>query len=518
MSVESIKLKLHEIEKLEKKNIFDNSNVQIELKNFFIDVINFNKADLSISFYDFYSESHKKNIFQKDSKKILNKLRVQKSRLNTYLKKHSYSIDRYYRITYIGNMSLETLLTESKEQLSGLKIKKIKIFDSYQNENKNFIFSHEHQIFLEKIMENESACVEIISIINDETTKDFTNNLLSFNFEHKNLYNLNIQYIQKPIVKSLSLIYILLIDDNNNKYIIYYEDITKWSVITKVSDNIVFTEKFYQLLETRFNYFLNDDELKKYHEVIPINLNIFKGHFSEKVQLLTIGMERLLSSKLKNIQAKEIIDKSNLLMIQLKKIKIAFPKMNYAYMVLYHYIKLIEIYSLLKVNKESIPNTEITLKELNSMDIIKDLSVKLQTQLVQDKFLIKKSNITKIKAKEIKKKIDTVLINKKNVLSEQFNSLLLNDRDTIIDSLNKILLDRDLALDFLDSYIKGKVSEYLLNNINCIKYVIRQIFDFYGIEMNADIINLSDTDFKEINILKFINKKIDIHINKLRIQ
>lgn len=476
---------LTEMQELEE--ISSSSVLSTTLSELLIEVIKYNQEEnLTISFYEYYCThiypSHCNSKNEKD--KLINNLRVKRTRLNKELNAYNFSLDTDFKIHKQYNISLNNTILEARNKLSGVHIKSIKLYDAYTSHDKFLIFNEEVKDLLKKILIYKGD-IQIISCIDTEPTRDFLKDLLFF-AEEKMLTNyLQVKYIHKPIIHASSMMYVLLTDTNNNKYIVYYEDITKWSVAELVSPNILFANKFFTLLNTRFDHYFDNEELMQNNDIVPISLDIFSTDFNESIKKLINEMYLLISSN-ENLEDSQIKNKINHLIGVQKKLKIAFPKMNNNSAILYHHIKLIEIVLLLESQNDILQNTKNILKEMLTIGFIDKLIVKLKSLFEEDRFLFTKNDFSKVDLKRLKRELQLEnmgLEDQEKSLAEIFEQFPWNSIDTIVDSLNTIIVDEKLSLRLINNCINHNATKTLQNDIDFRKYIVRKLMTIYGIKL-----------------------------------
>lgn len=228
------------------------------------------KSSTSQKFIEYYKNKNG----SKSTNDILNYLRVTKKRLIEYLEKYDYSLDKNYNLYKVCTLTLTQMAEQFYDFFKDIEIKDMKIFDTYLIEkDKHKLFNEKYTRMIKNTL-SLGGSVSLLSVFESDETKNFCKDLLLLNSEVNN--NLIIKYIPEPSHHSSSLIYILITDTKGLRYISYYENITNWSLVTLVDNDINFTEQFYDLLETRFNYFFNaKDKLENINKVIEVDKSLF---------------------------------------------------------------------------------------------------------------------------------------------------------------------------------------------------------------------------------------------------
>lgn len=500
------KLSTKEVGELSPTLLFPVLDKESELIKLFnnIKIFNIEKSD---NFIEYYCEKHKISCApSKTRTNLLNNLRVKKKRLNDLLEEN-FEIDRNYHIYQIKENSLENMIKDATNILDCNKIIEIKIFDTYTNKNKILAFNDYYKNKLKNILKSNGK-VEFISVFDTDKTKDFCKDLLSFNKESD--YDLEIKYIRKPIHQSYGLLYMLLTDNESNNYIVYFEETTRWSVTTLVTKKD-FTSEFYSLLETRFDHFFTDKKLNGSNEIINVTLDLFQDKIEFEDNLKVIKLIQNMKSTLNqtNCSKKEIASKTNMSILMLKELRIIYPKMNYTNMVLFYYIKLIEIVFIAQKNKTH--KTTFIFNQLDSFGIIKNLNRKIKNIFInRNDFLINKDDLP-IDLKNLKNNIQTKIIIDNSSLAEVFSNLKWNNKKQIISSLNDIILDRRMSLKLINYYLKER-SESLENNTKLIQYLVRKIFTLLKIEFRYKI---NEEEKSIMQDLLFTNKPVAMDITAL---
>lgn len=503
-----------QIKELNSTLLFPNLDKDSELIKLFNHIIGFHsKATLSteqneerklptknpINFIDYYCKNESIDCTPtKFRTNLLNNLRVKKKRLNDDLKKYNYEIDRNYYIFQVKEITLENMIVGASNLLYGKLITEVKIFDTYTRTNKNKIFTPEVFRLLKRVL-SFGGKIEIISVFDTEETKDFYKGLLSFN--KKGSLDLQIKYIRQPLHQSSSLLYILLTDDRNNNYILYFEETTRWSVTELVTKKTSFTSDFYGLLDTRFVHFFTDKILKKNNEILDVDLSFFtkdvQFYDNSKVFQLIKNMKDTL--QLKRDEIDSVKEKTNSSILLLKELGISYPQMNFANKVLYYYIKLIEITFLSQIERKD--KTTFIFKQLVSSGIVKVLNKKVRNIFItRDEFLLD-INILPVNVSSLKILIQTFHIVNKSSLAEIFSELKWNNREQIVDSINDIILDKNMSLKLINYYLEKRSKELEKNTI-LIKYFVRQIFTLLKIKFSY---NLENKDKDILHKLSFLD-------------
>lgn len=497
----SYQLNKEELENLTLGSLLPEVEENSELYKLFSDIKSFNLLDTEVdsNFIAYYCNKHNLNCDSKKEKNhTLNTLRVRKKRLNDLLKNNNYEIDRNYHIHQEKIESFENMICEGYHFLHDKDYVEIKIFDTYTSdkEDKAILFSNKYSKKLKSILKNEGK-VEFISVFDNKNTKEFCENLLNYN-ENKS-FDLTLKYINTSLP---SLFYILLTDVDNRHYIAYYEDTTKWSVVREVSEGTKFSTEFYDLLDTRFKYFFELDNL----EVMTVNSNTFKYGFDEQVIELVGRVEDFIHADLVDIETIE--DNSNQLIGFLRNIRIANPNMDYAYKLLHYYIKLIEIVFTLEVNKDKSTrkNTNFVFTQLFSHGIVEKLNKKITSLFgSKDEFLLEEDDFYKINISKMRKNIQIELLNNDYSLADIFDNLNWNTEENILHSFNKIITDKRLSLKLINYCLK-KRSKKLEGQPDLIKYIVRKIFTKYDIGFHG-VLNTQEKEI--VKSLHFFDPEIE---------
>lgn len=473
-------------------------------------IVNFNFQKEETEFLSFYKRNS--NYSNENDDTLLGKIRVNKSRLNHSLKAYDLFIDKSFQLYKINTMSLVFLKNEASKIIKK-HIKNIKIYDAYTGiEKDNFLSEEIKNIFKSMINydnEESSKSIEIISILNSTHTKEFYKEILEYqNTLNKN--TINIKYIRNTFVQSSSLFYVLVTDVDNNNYIIYWEKITKWSVLTKVSPETAFSEKFYNLLNERFDYYFLDinGELHQTNEVIDIAIDTFKQDFLyETSKLIKELKESLFLEDGYKTRFHNLIKR-------LKDIQISFPNEEDSIKILFHFIKLGEIsFSLKESNIENliiqIINSQVHLK------IYRKLHNEIKAK--NDSFLIPKNSIEKNTLQGLRHLLNTKNISpntdEKLFIIDLFSNYRWNTCEQICDSLNLIIeriIDTNtiLKLFIIDMNI-------ILAEEKIMKTILRLIFDvLYNIKYDEKINQLDKDKLLKIDFLIY-DSEIKNKINKL---
>ena len=512
-NINLIKLDNKEIEELERHSLFDSSksNKQLELMT---DIIEFNKQSVTKDFFIYFCLKYKnKCIDEKTKNKLEVNLRVRKSRLNNYIKKFKLEIDKQYHILKIEVSLFQNLSNELILMLGNKKISSVKIFDSYQEENKNKILNKKLSIIFKNMLKFERS-IHIISIFDNEDTKNFYKGLLTTYETFNNNSFLEILYLRKPFVQSSSMIYALITDEDNNDYIFYYEAITDWSVVTPVNRNLEFTIKFNQLLERRFNFYLNEKMLKETNEIIRVSLDLFQDSFEYKTKNIIEDIKELLVSQITNQGT--IKREINLLIHKLKKIKLAFPSAYNAQYTIFYHIKLVEIILLIKANN-SLPHTKNVLKQCIESGLSQKLYYEIKNEIVGDKFFITEDEIIKLDFKPLQKKLLFDDRYNHKSISEIFSDYLWNTQSQIIIAFNDILSHSDKSCILIGTLIAEQSEDdkmWLVNNPKYIKIITRIIFKtYYNINYTLKV-NLEKNEKNDLSKIKFYDENIMSNMQK----
>lgn len=476
-------------------------------------IINFNSQKEETEFLSFYKRNS--NYFNENDDTLLGKIRVNKSRLNHSLKDYDLFIDKSFKLYKINTMSLVFLKNEASKIIKK-HIKSIKIYDAYSGvEKDNFLSEEIKNIFKSMIKhddKNNSKSIEIISILNNTHTKEFYKEILDYqNTLNKN--TINIKYIRNTFVQSSSLFYVLVNDVDNNNYIIYWEKITKWSVLTKVSPETAFSEKFYNLLNERFDYYFLDinGELHETNEVIDVSLDTFKNDFLyETAQLIKELKESLfLEDGCKT--------RFHALIKRLKDIQISFPNEEDSIRIIFHFIKLAEIS--FKLKESNISNIENLIIQIINSQVHLKIYRKLHNEIKakNDSYLISKISIEKIGLQGLRHLLNTknisLNINEKLFIIDLFPNYRWTTYEQICDSLNLIIeriVDTKIILRLFINDI-----DLILSEEKIMKIILRLIFDvLYNIKYDEKINQLDKDKLLKIDFLIY-DSEIKNKINKL---
>jgi len=523
-----IELSSTEIKEEEKKFILLSSSKNKQTK-LLENIFEFNLQNTYNDFLEFFCEKNKKNCKdEKDKVNLINLLKVRKSRLNSDIKTFNLYVNKHYILYKINVATFLYFEKELRKILKGKLIASLRIFDSFQGENKPLFLNKNSKNFLFNMLAHENRNIQIISILNNEETKNYFKDLLEYHTKHKNKSSLSVKYLRKAFSQSSSMFYALITDTEKNDYIFYYESITNWLVVTPVDKKYTFTIKFNELLESRFEFYFDDKELHKNNEVLDVTLELFKGKFEDKTKLLIDNLEEFITNDLEEIIRRKptgkvcknktivqyksdlIKEKINIFIRDLKKIKIAFPNAYYSNMLLFQQIRQIEILSLLKISN-NLPNTEIILKQLIESDLIKTIYNEFELEIMGDKYVIT-NEIELLELTKLRIKLNnTIYYDQKSIIDIHYE-LFWNTREQIVESLNLILIDdkkiSKLIFSFLDK------DQYI--NKKHYKIILRAIFDtYYDIEFSNKL-NLTKTDKNALNKIYFnnniINEKIKEYI------
>ena len=514
-----------EISKMELENIFSSTNkILSKPELLFKDILDFQQTNEK-DFFNFYIEKRKLIIYDHKSKtELLSKLSVRKSRLNSKLKPYNLYIDKQYQINKVNTESLKHMFKSIKNAVKN-DIVTLKIFDSYidtpdSNENiKEKIFSIELLKFLTKILSYDNHIVEIVSIFNNENTKNFMKGLLE-NYSKLNTNSeLSMHYIRKPLIQSSSLIYALITDIIGDEYVLYYETATNWFVVIPVKKEVNFSDKFWHLLNSRFSYYTNDEKLQYNNEVLPVTLDMFEINFFDATEELIENLNKLLHTDYKNLtstskKAKELIAlEINQSINELKRIKIAFPQTNKGNSILYHHIKLVELVLLLRLDNELF-NTREIVAQLFEANLTKKLCSELETEIVKDKFILNMDDIKDINLKKLQKDLIFGEYFNNKSLSDIFDIYQWNTYEQILSSLNKILLNCNDSYKVISTCLSKKSDAqenlFLNNDTEYDKIIFRAILEhFFKINFKKKIY-LSQGEIEEIEDVRFKKNKIPL--------
>lgn len=497
-------------EQLSELNISDSLPTQQRL--LYEVIISFSLQKEKKDFLFFYRE--KINDFEENDDVLLNKIRVNKSRLNTSLKEFDLYIDKSFKIYKINTMSLEFLKNEASKIMKN-HIKHIKIYDAYTGIEKDNFLSEEVKNILKSMIKNDNELnnknVEIISILNNSHTKDFYKELLEYQ-NNLNKNTIKIKYIRNTFVQSSSLFYVLITDIENNNFIIYWEKITKWSVVSKVEKETTFSQKFFKLLEERFDYYFLDinGELHLENEVIDISVNSFKNNFLEETTKLIKELEKSIFIK----NDYEMIFHN--LVKNIKELKISFPEEEDTIKILLHFVKLAEISHKLENTTKTTNIADLMTQIINSQIHLK-IYRKLHNEIKNDSCLISKININRISINELRYLLNTKKISsidtKEFFIIDLFPNYRWNTHEQICDSLN-LIIERSIDTKLLIKlFIKNE--NIFSTNKRIEKIILRIIFDvLYNIPYEEKI-NKFDKDFITKISFSIYNSELKDKINKL---
>lgn len=453
----------------EVKSIISFSNSQESLEIFF---------NLVIGFYD----EDEKNINEYFKEKKISNPRVKKTRLNKLLERYGYFIGSDYKLIKFESFSFEDLISFFIKRMSKQDIKSIKFLDSFSLTDKNkFLYTDKlKRSFLDALYNNKK--LQVISTINNIKVKIFFKDIVEIT---KKKYNFNLKYLNSSIYEQLPTILILLENKNNKKLLFLYEEYMESPIFLEVDDNSKNSREYFNLLNSRFDYFYNEKELNKKNIIMPVN-SFLTDSFDDDVLNLINNMRITLDSSFEN--ENKIHSRINELTKELIKIKISYPKMNENYNLLDSYIKLTKI-SLLLSHTSLYEYTQSVLNSLIHSKIQYALSEKLFNQSIKDKYLIKKSEIKDVPLKNIRTKIVTIDISEDLVLMDIFNDFNLTNKETIVESFNIVLKDIIKLRHFVSSFllVESKKDIEEIKDIELLKYIARRIMKTYGIPIKKNI-------------------------------
>ncbi len=500
--MENKKLKHSEYTDIKMLELLTDSNIyfsktQKNFEKFFNEIIDFNSKKRNISFSDFYKENNEEDNFSETN------LRVKKTRLNKILQQYNYKITTDYNIVEIKNdFSLKDILADAIRQISNIKIKKIRIFDSFDSEQKKYLYSPEHKdaILIKQILKKDNPSIEIISIISDENTRDFYQDLLSLDGE----YNICLKYLRFPVIMNSPIFFTLIEDINNKRYFLYYEENTNYFINQSITND----DKFYKSLNLRFNDLFNSKKLEDKNYILSIKKNVFQKSFENSVNYLIKNIDKMLN--LKNLDEQTIIKETSKLIKYLLKMKISFPNMDYSYSVLYHHIKLLQALLFFK-NTYKLEHTEYVFEKLVHSKVLDKLIYAITTESSKEELLIKEKDMNNLI--NIRKNIFSQIVNKKKTLVDIFDSMLWNTAETIRESFNYILQDISLLENFLCSFLRNEKPRKDLiktKDIILFKYIIRIILSFYDIPKPKTVhIEFKKEEKELLYKLTFYNKDME---------
>lgn len=460
---------------------------QEKAKTFFLEVVDYNKSkDKYSDFFEYQGESEKSSSF------------VKRTRLNKILENYQYRVNSLFEIVQLKSQTFEYMVSDALKKISSIEIDSLKLFDSFDSNQKKYLYDNaDVKGFISNLIRNDKD-VRCLSILNDNLSKDF------YKFLYKNTsnnqINFNLKFLRQPIILNSPIIFILIKDINNKNYIFYFEEKTNWKLLTSEKDLIEFSPKFYSLLNSRFDYIFNDTELENLNYTLAINEDSFYDDFNVSVNKLINEMKEI--SELNNLEEIEINFKINLLIKTLMQLKISFPKMNYNYRLLYHFIRLLETALLLK-NDSSLEYTQNVLDLIINSELFEKVNNMLIESSSENTLLLKAHNITKKNLNDIRKRIFTMPLNNKDLILDLFSNLFWNNKQTIIESFNAILSESEYTKKLVNIAIKlkNKNELYKYNDLLFYKLIARIIIDFYLCSNHKELENI-DLNKKEIEILE----------------
>lgn len=200
--------------------------------------------------------------------------------------------------------------------------------------------------------------------------------------------------------------HLLLEESKKNKHIIYNEESIDWNVcntlpLKKTTYN--FIQKFYDILEDRFNIPDSYKHGRINHEIINLNYNILntKDVVDSDKQILKITKDlqhKLIYSKtakFRDIKSSNIIRRINIL-------KLIYPKVSLANQYLFYLVKLINVYLIVneskQSNKKDLPVTSSIIDQVKYFEIIAIIKETKETKDIlgiNRTFLFKKEHLSK---------------------------------------------------------------------------------------------------------------------------
>lgn len=496
-NITEISIEIGILDYLESKILF--TTKQEKVKEFFLEVVKYNKnKDKYSDFFEYQDELEKKSSF------------VKRTRLNKILENYQYKVNSLFEIVQLKSQTFEYMVLDAIKKISSIEIDSLKLFDSFNSNQKKYLYDNEEvKEFISNLIKNGKD-VKCLSILNDNLSKEF------YKFLYKNSSNsqtnFNLKFLRQPIILNSPIIFILIKDMSNKNYIFYFEEKTNWRILTSEKDLIEFSPKFYSLLNSRFDYIFNDTELENLNYTLAINADSFYDDFNVYVNKLINDMKEI--SELNNLEEIEINFKINLLIKTLMQLKISFPKMNYNYRLLYHFIRLLEMALLLK-NDSNLEYTQNVLDLIINSDLFEKVNNMLIESSSENTLLLKSHNITKKNLDLIRKRIFTIPLNNKDLILDLFSNLFWNNKQTIIESFNIILSESEYAKKFVNIAIKLKNRNelYKYNDLLFYKLIARIIIDFYLCSNHKELENI-DLNKEEIEILKSLEFSSD-KLNKM---
>lgn len=516
-------LDLKEIQGLqdnEKHTFLQRDNKQVQL---YRDVMEYNLSNHD-NFYNFYCYYHPDECSTYKSN-LPNNLNVRRSRLNRDLKSINLNVDKNYKLNKINTASMEYMQHTLISLIGHRYVKSVRIFDSFiDNANepiKEKLLSNQLYNFLKKLLVHKDRNLEIISVFENENTINFYKNILKFYGKSKKVSNLSMDYINKPLA---SIIYALITDDDDNNYIFYYEKVTEWSAVTEVTKDLHFSEKFWQLLEQRFEHYSSDETLKSCNEIIPVTLDLFKNDFFDSTENLIFNIKELLNSYINanetNKNTQKIKDEINKLTNDLIKIKIAFPKSKKGYDLLYHHMKLAETLLLLKTDINELTNTREIIEQIYESDLTTQICKGIENEVKTDKFLIKENHLKSLNIKNLQKQFIIEQYFDDQSFSDIYYTYNFNTDKQILLSLNTIISNKDETYKIINYLIKDsdhlEEQDILLKlDEKYIKVIFRAMLEaLYNIRFNSNVL-LSLGEIEYLKELNFNHKEIEQVINRI---
>lgn len=422
--------KLHSDKNLETK-YFPKSKV---LYDFFKVVLEYNLSETSKDFFEYLENN--KTIYSDLTKSEKSKtLTVHKTRFNKYETSgfENILIDTNYCIKQEIKLNFYDVKFQLNKYLKKRNISTIKIFDFYhheENESKLFNSSFQKELINISNIKEYKTKIQILSNIENIDRKDFYQKIL---IEHAN-NNIVLKYTKKSFSYISSFFYILFTLRDGSKDIFYIEDEIKWYVAENISGENTFTEKFYELLNTRFdNHFLKDSIYPD--KVITINKDIFTIDYNDSVNNIAEKMKELLT--VESYNEEYINEKISELILDAKKLKISNPKMHVSEAILFSTIKIIKNIMLIGINynNSNYENTKKLIEAMNRCDIYQGIDEQFEQNKEKNTLLI---SATSLKEDVIKTLHTQELINNKTI-PLIFDKMYWNTRDTITESINKII-------------------------------------------------------------------------------
>lgn len=435
----------------------------------------------------------------KEKDKFLANLRVQKGRLKDGLENYGYTLDKDFYIMK-KYFSVENTVDNINETLKNIRIKELKIFDFYLNKDKDKFLNSDRKKELLKIL-TKKGTVKVLSNFDSSATRDFYKKLLLTS--DKKEYDFSVKYLSKNILDNLSLIYCLISDMYDNKYIIYYEDSISWYYFSKITLENEASYNFYNLLKNRFDYLFSNEKLKKSNSVISVDVEVFELDFDDEVLFITEKINTILSKNALSVD--NIESEMYNLDLLYKNLRIAFPRSKYGSSILLHYIELIKIIYQLKKDSMLVKSRKV-IRTLFSKKFNDSFSINIRSIIDKDDYLIFEEDIKEEDINSLKQKIHIKKLHNEKYLSEVFNEFVWNDKNSIIISFNRILLHNELCFKFINLFIYGYSKDKLKKDIPFLRAMVRIILKNYHIKYEYSGITKSRMEI--VSELQYLDSKI----------